>query len=123
MKKSLYLLIILCSLGGKAQIIQPITQSDLTGIKILPGYTFEGENLSDYLSAAAPLYLEYGLQKLYLNEYVLNQDTINLQVYMMVNSASAFGIYSQSVTDCMIRNIFGSFSCVTPNSIAVVNGP
>ena len=123
MRKHLYLLLILFSFSAMAQDIQRISESDILGIRVLSDNIFDGDKLNDYLSGAAGLYLEYGLQKLYVNEYALARDTVMLQVYTMVNSPSAFGIYSLSVSDCQIRNIFGSFSCITPYLVAAVNGP
>jgi len=123
MKKHLYIPLLLWFLNGTAQNIQQIAETDIQGITFLPGYSFAGENLNDYLGGAADLYLEYGLQKLYVNEYGTANDTVTLQVFSMVNAPSAFGLYSLSVSECMIRNIFGSFSCVTPYTVAAVHGP
>jgi hypothetical protein len=123
MKKYLSIPLLLLFQNITAQNIQQISESDIQDITILPGYSFEGENLNNYLGSAADLYSEYGLQKLYVNEYGKDKDTITLQVFSMVNAPSAFGIYSLSVSECMIRNIFGSFSCVTPYIVAAVHGP
>jgi hypothetical protein len=122
MKKYFYLFIILYSLSSKAQNIQQITESDLPGVSILPGNIISGENLMNYLGNAADLYMEYGLQKLYINEYAADRDSVTLQVFDMINPPSAFGVYALSATECTLRNIFGSFSCVTANSVAAVNG-
>ena len=114
---------IICALTGTAQNIQQITETDIPGITILHGNSFVGEKLNDYLSGAADLYLEYGCKKVFVNEYRLDKDTVTLEVYIMGNSPSAFGIYALSVSNCMQRNLFGSFSCITPYLVAAVSGP
>ena len=114
---------IICSLSGTSQNIQQVSETDIQGITILSGNSFAGEKLKDYLGSGADLYLEYGLQKVFVNEYKLDNDKVTLEVYIMDNAASAFGIYSLSISRCVQWNLFGSFSCITPYLVAAVSGP
>jgi hypothetical protein len=123
MKKQLYTFLVLCSLNGTAQQINEISQTDVPGITIIPGNSISGDNLAAYLGNAAALYHEYGLLKLVTTTYAQGQDTVTFQVFCMDNPPSAFGVYSLSITDCIMRNTFGSFSCITPRAIAAINGP
>jgi hypothetical protein len=123
MKKYLCIPLIVFSLYGTAQKIEQISETDIQGITILSGNSFAGEQLKVYLGNSANLYLEYGLQKLFVTEYALNNDKATLEVYIMVNAPSAFGIYSVSVSGCIKSNLFGSFSCITPYYVAAVTGP
>jgi hypothetical protein len=123
MKKYLHIMMIICSLSGAAQDIQQISETDIQGITILHGNSFVGEKLNDYLSDAADLYIEYGFKKLFVNEYRLYEDTVTLEVYIMGNAPSAFGIYSLSVSNCIQWNLYGSFSCITPYLVTAVSGP
>ncbi len=123
MKKYLYIPMLICFLSGTAQNIQQISETDIPGITILHGNNFVGEKLNNYLNGAADLYIEYGCIKVFVNEYRLDKDTVTLEVYIMANTPSAFGIYSLSVSNCMQWNSFGSFSCITPYLVAAVSGP
>jgi len=122
MKKYLCISLIIFTFSGSAQNINQIKETDIPGITIFPVNSFEGENLKNYLSAGADLYLEYGFNKLFVNEYILDKDTVMLEVYIMVNAPSAFGIYSMSISQCIKWNLFGSFSCTTPYQVAAVSG-
>jgi hypothetical protein len=123
MNKYLCIPLIIFSLCGTAQNIQQISETDIQGITVLSGNSFAGEKLNDYLGNAANLYLEYGLQKLFVTEYMLDNEKATLEVYIMGNASSAFGIYSVSVSGCIQGNLFGSFFCITPYYVAAVNGP
>jgi len=122
MKKYFCISLIILSMSGSAQNINQIKEMDIPGIIILPGNSFAGEDLHNYISSGADLYLEYGFKKLFVNEYMLDKDEVILEVYIMSNAPSAFGIYSISSSRCVQRNLFGSFSCITPYKVAAVSG-
>jgi hypothetical protein len=122
MKKYFCISLIIFSLSGSAQNINQIKETDIPGINIFPGNSFAGKDLNDYLGNDADLYLEYGLKKIFVNEYTLNKDKAILKVYIMGNAPSAFGIYSMSIYQCIQWNLFGSFSCITPYHVAAVSG-
>jgi hypothetical protein len=75
-----------------------------------------------YLGDGTDLYLEYGFKKLFINKYRLVQDTAILEVYIMTNAASAFGIYSMSIPHCIQWNRYGSFSCTNPYQVKAISG-
>jgi hypothetical protein len=122
MKKFLLFLAIFFALKGTSQNINQITESDIPGILVTRNDIYEGEDLNDYLSGAADLYIEYGFRKLFVNEYKLDKDKATLEVYLMGDPPSAFGIYSLSVSRCMKRNLLGTFSCTTPYQVAATSG-
>ena len=63
-----------------------------------PAYTpqtYKDDDLFTYINGGADIYLEYGFHRVVYNEYQDNNDhSINVEIYEMKNSASAFGIYS-----------------------------
>jgi len=122
MKKYFCILLMILSLGGSAQNINLISETDLPGIIILPGNSFTGQDLNSYNSSGANLYFEYGFKKLFTNEYLLDKDRVSLDVYIMDNAPSAFGIYSIMSSRCTQRDLFGSFSCITQYKVAAVSG-
>lgn len=113
---------IICSLSGSAQNIQQISEMDIQGIRILSDTSFYAGKLKDYIGNGADLFLEYGLNKIFVTEYALGNEQATLEVYIMGNAPCAFGIYSMSISRCDQMNLFGSFSCISPYNIAAVNG-
>jgi hypothetical protein len=54
-----------------------------------------GEDLYELINGGAEIYHEYGFKEIISQEYEsLNGKSINLEIYKMENSVSAFGIYS-----------------------------
>jgi hypothetical protein len=113
-----------CLLGifSKGQQISLVTAADLPGCQVTRNDTFTGEGLFGYLDGGADLYLEYGFTKLYVDEFLCGKDKITLEVYVMSDAPAAFGIYSVSVSRCMMWNTYASFSCATPYQISAVSG-
>ncbi|MCX6250848.1 MAG: hypothetical protein NTX61_08855 [Bacteroidetes bacterium] len=122
MKRYLCISLFIVSLSGSAQNLNSVKESDIPGITILSGNSFEKENLNKYITSGTELYLEYGFEKLFVNEYTLDKDKARLEVYIMLNAPSAFGIYSMLNSRCSQWNLLGSFSCTTPYKIAAVSG-
>ena len=122
MKKFLIFIIMIITCSGKAQNIQLVSESDIPGLILTGSDIYAGESLNDYLSGAADLYIEYGFSKLFVNGYTLDRDNATLEVYKMGDAASAFGIYSLSVSKCRQWNLYGTFSCITPYQVAAVSG-
>lgn len=122
MRKYLILLVIIVTFAGKAQNISLVSEADIPGLTVTGSDIYAGVDLNDYLSGAADLYLEYGFSKLFVNGYTLDKDKATLEVYKMGDAASAFGIYSLSVSRCKQWNLYGTFSCITPYQVAAVSG-
>lgn len=121
-KKILLFLVIPVAFTGSGQNIQLVNESDIPGLIITGNDIYEGLDLNDYLSGAADLYLEYGFRKLFVNGYALDKDKATLEVYLMGDPPSAFGIYSLSVARCKNWNLLGTFSCSSPYQVAAASG-
>ena len=122
MKTFFCISLMMLSLSGFSQSINQIKETDIPGINILLATSFTKDDLKTYLGNGTDLYIEYGFIKLFINKYKLDQDTASLEVYMMVNAASAFGIYSMSIPHCIQWNRYGSFSCTNPYKVIAVKG-
>jgi hypothetical protein len=56
---------------------------------------YVGEDLFTFINGGADIYHEYGFNQVVYNEYKDNQDhSINVEIYEMKSSESAFGVYS-----------------------------
>lgn len=55
---------------------------------------FRGRGLFDYMDGGADLYLEFGFHRVLVQEYVRENHSIELEVYLMEDDAAAYGMYS-----------------------------
>lgn len=81
---------------------------------------FVGEDLYELINGGAVIYYEYGFRQVITQEYI-NKDgkSINLEIYEMTNTASAYGIYSFKIsgngeeiavgTDALIEDYYLNF--------------
>jgi hypothetical protein len=122
MKYFFYLSMFIFSLSGTAQNVQQVSEADIKGLTVLSSNSYVGNKLDDYLIGSSDLFIEYGFVKAYVNEYLLDHDQVSLEVYIMGNAPSSFGIYSLSIAHCTQLNLFGSFSCISPYHVAAVHG-
>lgn len=61
---------------------------------VSPVYTYNKEDIFDYINGAAELYFAYDFRAVVAAEYKNNETSIMVDVYDMTNSEGAFGIYS-----------------------------
>jgi hypothetical protein len=123
--KRLFLLffIAVCFIPGFSQDVIPVSATDIPGIIVTKTDTFTGQGLYGYIDGGADLYFEYGFRKLFVNEFVSGPDRVKLEIFVMDDAPSAFGIYSQAIANCRQYNKFARFSCITPYQVAAATGP
>ena len=114
-------LAILCSVSS-AQHINPPTPGDIPGIRVVRSDTFSLQTLDKYDHSKRPLCEEFGLRKLYVIEYMLNDERARLEVFVMEDSPSAFGMFSLSNDTCMQRGVITALSCAGPGRVSVALG-
>jgi len=95
---------------------------DLPGLAVMSTDSFTGSNLYGYINGGADLYLEYGFQKVVVSEYAAGEENLKLEVWVMDDSASAFGIYALSTFRCIARDGLSSFSCESKYQSAAAFG-
>jgi hypothetical protein len=105
------------------QSIRLITPDDIPGIEVTRYDTFAGKDLTRYLGIRANLCFEYGFKQMCVCEYLLKDDRARMEIYIMEDPQSAYGIYSLSVSGCIRWNLYSTFSCSNPNQVSASSGP
>ena len=123
MKKHLIVLSLLFSSASFGQNISLISPDDIPGIKITRFDTFSRQNLTTYLGNQTSLCLEYGFKLLCVCDYALQNDIARLEIFVMEDEPSAYGLYSLSITNCNMWNLFSTFSCTNINKVSASYGP
>ena len=123
MKVILLVLLVFISTVSLGQIIELITSEDIPGIQVVKCDTFTGKELSRYSRNQADLCFEYGFKKLITCDYAFQDDKARLEVFVMEDAPSAYGIYSLSIKGCNLWNLYSTFSCFNANQVSAAFGP
>jgi hypothetical protein len=123
MKKLLILLTLFLSYASYGQSIRLISPDDIPGIQVTRFDTFARKDLSKYLGNRAYLFYEYGFKQMCVCDYALQDDKARLEVFIMEDEPSAFGLYSLSITKCNLWNLYSTFSCTNLNQVSAAYGP
>jgi len=99
-----------------------LTSTDLPGAVFTRNDTFTGIGLWGYINGGADLYLEYGFDKVRVQEFEWHENKFKINFYKMSNSEAAFGILSVSTYNCTEFGSLNKFSCVTQYQVQVAFG-
>ncbi|OGU63547.1 MAG: hypothetical protein A2499_10280 [Stygiobacter sp. RIFOXYC12_FULL_38_8] len=99
-----------------------LTTTDITGGKISRASYFGGEALWGIIDGGADIYLEYGFDKLLLQEISWKQTNFRIEFYRMINPTSAYGIFSVSHLKCGKRDTLSKYVCITPFQVQCALG-
>ena len=94
-----------------------IIECDIPGGTITRTNYYNGDALWGLIDGGADLYLEYGFDKLLLQEINWKGIKFRIEFYRMNDSKSAFGIYSVSKYKCSKNDTLTKFICITPYQI------
>ncbi len=108
MKKSLILILALCSLSCFTAIAQ--TSDEITVVR---ERNFKGAALYGFMNGGSDLYLEYGFRDLRALEVKYKGQDYNIEIYSMPSAEDAFGIYSQHTFRCMTADTLGFYNCLS----------
>lgn len=89
-----------------------IKADDFDKLEITRLEIFNGSELWGLINGGADLYLEYGFDKLLLQEITLNGEQFRIEINQMQDEISAFGIYSVSVYQCLEKGKLTENDCV-----------
>ena len=123
MKRVLLFGMIALALAASGQQVQTVTPEDFDGIEMTRSDTYSGQSLYGYIDGGADLYLEYGFQKLYVNEYKWRGEPLKAEIWVMDDAPSAYGIYALSHSDCLQWNMVSPFSCSSRYQVSAAKGP
>ena len=126
MCKPLYLILLLISWSGSAQIpgnFPALGKSDLPEAKFSPPRYFTGESLFGYMNGGAELYREYGITDAVITEFDIENRHYKCEVFRMNGPEEAFGIYSVSKFKCLSSPGFSEYTCLNRYQLQVCRGP
>ena len=96
-----------------SQEMPMLDSSDIPRAKFASLKTYSGHGLYDYMDGGAELYMEYGFDKLCIQEIELTGEKLTVQVYRMADLKSAFGIYSLYPYKCDSSTRLTRCECAT----------
>lgn len=95
------------------KLFPSIVEGDIPGGKITRTSYYNGDALWGLIDGGADLYLEYGFDKLLLQEIEWYGIKFRIEFYKMNDVKSAFGIYSVSQYKCNKNDTLTKFICIT----------
>jgi len=104
--------IYLCSNFSLAQEIPEVTAEEFPGFTLNRNERFDGQSLWGYMNGGADIYLEYGFEKLRVEKFSKEDETMKLEVFKMDDPISAFGIYSIKSFRCEQSNVIIPIDCL-----------
>ncbi|MCX6244848.1 MAG: hypothetical protein NTU98_09100 [Bacteroidetes bacterium] len=123
MKRSLLSFLLILSMALSGQNLKLVTEDDIPGLQLTNSVFYSNQDLRNYSGSTADLILEFGFRALNVYDYSFQNEKVRLEVYTMEDAPSAFGIYSVSVSHCLLWNRWSTFSCTNQNQIAAALGP
>ncbi len=121
-KIALILFILNGLLFSQQHEIPQLIESDIPGIKIIREQSFDGSGLWGYINGGADIFLEYGFDKLFLQEIEIDQYNFKIEIYKMIDPQSAFGIYSVSHYKCDKNFPLTKYNCISQYQIQCAAG-
>ena len=99
-----------------------LNSKDIPDGKIIRASYFGGEALWGIIDGGADIYLEYGFDKLLLQEIAWKQTNFRVEFYRMIDPTSAYGIFSVSHFKCDKRDTLSKYVCITPFQVQCALG-
>lgn len=122
------LLLILIFITVSAQLvfsqsdIPVLDSTDIPDAAITRSERYDGKSLWGYINGGADIYLEYGFDKVFVQEISWKKYQFKINVYRMKDEEAAFGIFSVSRHKCAPLDSISKFNCVTPYHIQIAHG-
>ncbi|NMB81076.1 MAG: hypothetical protein GYA14_04605 [Ignavibacteria bacterium] len=121
--KIIFVLLINVCLTAQVKDFPKLSGNDLAGLTIVREQTFDGSSLWGYINGGADIFLEYGFDKLMLQEVETGGLKIKIEIYKMSSPESAFGIYSVSHFKCDELSTLIKYNCLSQYQIQCSAGP
>lgn len=118
MKRISAFLIVAFVLAGKILALADndfplLSPNDINGGNIIRAEYYSGDALWGIINGGADIYLEYGFDKLLLQEIEWKGINFRVEFYRMNDPEAAFGIFSVSHFKCGKRDTLSKFVCIT----------
>ncbi len=108
------LLLLLLPLPLRSQGLFPLAAGDIAGAAITRTDNYDQQGLFTYLSGGgSDLCIELGFGSLLVQEISFPDDRLKLEVYGMNSPEAAFGLYSLSTVQCIVRDTMNPYDCTS----------
>jgi len=122
-RRIIILILIFTAKGIISQTLaQELKRADIPGGKIIRAESFDGSSLWGYIDGGADIYLEYGFDKVFVQEIQWQHHHFKIDIYQMKDEEAAFGIFSISRHKCLPTNNLPALSCLSPYQLQVAHG-
>lgn len=91
-----------------------LADNDIPSGKIIRASYFGGDALWGIIDGGADIYLEYGFDKLLLQEVEWKKVNFRIEFYRMIDPTAAYGIFSVSHFKCSKSDTLSKYVCITP---------
>lgn len=118
----LFMALLLYGYHSISQEIPEIIQEDIPAMSITRNQVFDGSSLWGYMNGGADIYLEYGFDKLRVEEFSGEGENIKLELFKMHDPLSAFGIYSIKTYKCKESEVLTSPDCLNAYQYQLLYG-
>jgi hypothetical protein len=105
--------ILFCTVTAAQDAFPKLTPLDAPDGKISRENEYDGNSLWGYMDGAADTYLEYGFDKLVVQELIANGHRYRIEIFKMTSTEAAFGIYSVTHYKQTRLDTLGYYNCVT----------
>lgn len=102
--------------------IPVLDSTDIPDAVITRSERYDGKSLWGYINGGTDIYLEYGFDKVFVQEIIWKKYQFKINVYRMKDAEAAFGIFSVSRHKCAPLDSISEFNCVTPYHIQIAHG-
>jgi hypothetical protein len=120
--KKIFIVLLFAAYVYAEDTIPAITTADIAGVQITRSETYNGEGLWGYIDGGADIYLEYGFDKVLVQEIIVNGIKAKADIYMMKSAEAAFGIFSLSRFKCRANPELCTFNCVSEFQVQLARG-
>lgn len=109
----LTLVILFCTVTAAQDSFPKLTSLDAPDGKISRENEYDGNSLWGYMDGAADTYLEYGFDKLLVQELIAGGHRYRIEIFKMTSTEAAFGIYSVTHYKQTRLDTLGYYNCIT----------
>lgn len=96
----------------RSQEVIPLNAADITEGAITRTDTYDLEGLFTYLGGnSADLCVEFGFGSLLVQDISFGDDRIKIELFRMNSPEAAFGLYSLSIVQCVVRDSLNAYDC------------
>ncbi len=114
-KLNIYFILMLLVISPRvsAEEFPKFQTGDLVGLEVENEKKYDGSSLWGYMNGGADLYLEYGFNKLLVQQVKWRDQQFKVEIFQMIHPAAAFGIFSIFQYNCSETIADFPFSCST----------